>query len=243
MEQSENNMHRSNTTDPQQVAMDKYVKCRNIVHSKASKCIDAIEDVCDKRKVQAVKTVRARMSHAEMLLERIPDLKVVHLYRKPAPVMPSRRGLDVLSMYGAKNLVKEAELYCKFLVEDILIERRLADQYPGQVTSYVFQDYTKDTEGTIREVLDFVGLKMDRAVSQSIDSQNLKRRAKLNKAKNKLTGTTKMVGSKRFGAQLKVSAPKKEVVHRDQSKEINSACRNLFELVGDIWPDEQFASS
>ena len=304
--------------------MDNYVKCRNEVHRKASKCIGAITDLCDKRKVQAVKTVRARMIHAELLLEHIPDLKVVHLYRKPAPVMPSRRGLGVLSMYGAKNLVKEAELYCKFLVEDILIERRLAKQYPGQVTSYVFQDYTNDTVGTIRKVLQFVGLKMDRAVTQSIDLQNLRRKTKLNKTKNKLRATrstvdpeklgvplktsvpqkeihvvhkdplkedynvknklndtkrTVHVGRKRFSVPIKTSfpkkevrkkshrgqskainssknkltkpvgqkwrrktpVPKKEVVHKDQSKEVNNACRNLFELVGDIWPDEQFA--
>ena len=232
------NIKKLKSTDPQQLAMDEYVMCRNDAHSKARRCIDRLENFCNKKEVQAVKTVRARMSHAELLLKRIPNLKVVHLYRKPASVMPSRRGIHVLSMYGANDLVKEAELYCKLLVEDILIERRLEQQYPGQVTSYVYENYTKDAFGTIREVLEFVGLDMVESVIKSMDSDYFKRRAKLNKPNNPLTDPKFKARQKQVRDSQKV-APKK--VYEDQSKEINSACRNLFQLVGDIWPDEQFA--
>ena len=237
---SKSNREKLKSIDPQQMAIDKYVMCRNTAHKKARKCIDGVEDLCDIRKVQAIKTVRARMSHAELLLKRIPNLKVVHLYRKPASVMPSRRGLRVLSMYGAHDLVKEAELYCKLLVEDILIERRLEQQYPGQVTSYVFEDYTKDAFGTIREVLEFVGLDMVQSVIKSMNSDIFKRGANLNKPKNRLNDPKLIARQKRVGAPLKFVTKK---VYEDQSKEINSACQNLFELVGDVWPDEQFADS
>ena len=204
-----------NTTDPMQKSMDRYLQCRDSVSKKGEKCVDNFSELCKQRKVQSIKTVRGRMTHAEMLLERIPDLKVIHLYRKPAPVMPSRRGLSVLSLYGAKDLVKEAELYCRLLIEDILLQRRLSEQYPGQVKSFVFQEYTRDTKSVMLEVLEFVGLGMDRAISAAIDALNTKR-------KNKSTKIT----------------TKKKVVYPDMSKEINNVCKGLFDIVGEIWHDE-----
>ena len=207
---------RTNITDLKQVAMDNYVQCRNELYNKATTCIENISNTCERRKVQVIKTVRARMSHAEMLLKRIPNLKVLHIYRKPAPVMPSRDRLGLLSMYGDDDFVKEAELYCKLLVEDILTERRLTEQYPGQVRSYVFQDYTKDIKDVIGEVLEFVGLHMDTSISYAIDTL---------KANSKIRRT--------IAANLSVP-----IEEDDESSEINRVCYSLFELVGDVWVDQ-----
>ena len=106
-------------------AVSLYKHCRNRLLQQGSHCVKDFKAHCNTHQIRAVKTVRARMTHAKDLLERFPNLTVIHTFRDPRGVVNSRYKNVFQSLYGANNMVKEAEIYCKLLEQDIRLRREL----------------------------------------------------------------------------------------------------------------------
>ena len=58
-----------------------YSSCMEGYRAKVDRCIQKLNDICERSLVRSTKTVRATMASVEYLIERIPNVKVIHLIR------------------------------------------------------------------------------------------------------------------------------------------------------------------
>ena len=93
-------------------AFKNYSTCMQIVREKAKPCEQMLGEFCKKADFRATKTVRATMDVVETLLERNPNLRVIHLIRDPRAVMVSRSEFydTGRSMYAQGDIAKEAKV-------------------------------------------------------------------------------------------------------------------------------------
>ena len=67
-----------------------YESCEKREMTKVKPCFDALLRSCGRQNIRAIKTVRGTMEEAKLLMERNPQLKVIHLMRDPRAVVVSR---------------------------------------------------------------------------------------------------------------------------------------------------------
>ena len=132
-----------------------YKECMKAQHKYTVKCL---AELSTNERVTVVKSVRARMFHVEGLMRHVPSLRVIHMFRDPRPVVPSRKSYGVTSLYGKGELWKEAELYCKQLNEDILLRKSLEQRYPGRFLEVIFKDLATEPMSLAHKVVEFLGL-------------------------------------------------------------------------------------
>ena len=141
--------------------------CLKLTHDIVkSACLPAFNAACQAKSLRIAKTVRASMASMEPLLESIPNFRVIHLIRDPRPVALSRinypeRMVVSLSAMKAKNdnftIVREAEMYCKIVVDDIRAKQLLEQKYPGRIYTLIYEDLASDNIRYMEEVYKFIG--------------------------------------------------------------------------------------
>ena len=106
------------------------------------KCISQFQEVCDRSRLRSAKTVRGTMASMEPMLHSVPNFRVIHLVRDPRAVVLSRREFDNSGRgkYSMGDMVKEAMLYCRTVVRDVRMRRKLEKKYPGKIINIVYED-------------------------------------------------------------------------------------------------------
>lgn len=130
-------------------------------------CAAILKATCLNSTFTVTKTVRVSMESVDTLMQRVPNLKVIHLFRDPRAVAKSR--LSNKSFKGINTLVNatyEAELYCSRLFEDIKIRRQLEQKYPKRFYQVVYDHFIRDPMANSRKIYDFLGLSMHDDVMQ-----------------------------------------------------------------------------
>ena len=198
-------------------SVTEYKECIKAHHKYTLKCQ---EELSAKERVTVVKSVRARMLHVEGLMRHVPSLRVIHMFRDPRPVVPSRKSYGVTSLYGQGELWKEAELYCKQLNEDILLRKSLEQRYPGRFLEVIFEDLATEPVSLAHKVVQFLGLQWDDNLDVWLEQHT--------------TGKKKGMGVARNSARVVDKWRRK--MNNDTISKINSVCQNLYANVEDIWP-------
>ena len=140
-----------------------YRACLKSTHdSIKSACLPAFNTACQAKSLRIAKTVRASMASMEHLLESIPNFRVIHLIRDPRPVALSRINYPnkaVVSIAAGNDdftIVREAEMYCKIVVDDIRAKQLLEQKYPGRIYTLIYEDLASDNIRYMEEVYKFL---------------------------------------------------------------------------------------
>ena len=211
---------KKNAADKEKKAVKEYRKCLAEKREVLTPCIENLRDFCSSKKVHVVKAVRGRMMYVKALIDKIPDLHVIHMYRDPRPVAPSRKAYGVMSLYSEKNFVRESELYCRQVHEDIVLRKQLELQYPGQFMEIVFEDLASNALDISKNVMDFIGLEWDLGLEQWILENTQAKRATSGVRRNSTKHIDKW--------QKKMTA--------DVLAGINEVCTDLYSVAGHKWP-------
>ena len=191
--------------------ISKHKQCILRLYEKASPCLAHLQERCEKASVRGVKTVRATMTEVELLLQQDPDLKVLHLFRDPRPVLLSRMNHDSFrSMYSKKNMEAEAKFYCRIVEADLHLRHSLAQQYPDSFREIIYEKFLGDPVPQAQQIYDFLGLEMP----QEIESW--------------LTKDAKGVKTTFF-----------ERFNNNSLTVIEQRCKYLFDYAGENWPQSQ----
>lgn len=152
----EANSPRKNIQEPE--AFKNYSTCMQIVREKAKPCEQMLGEFCKKADFRATKTVRATMDVVETLLERNPNLRVIHLIRDPRAVMVSRSEFydTGRSMYAQGDIAKEAKVFCQSIVEDIRKRKELEKKFPGALMEVVYDGFVQDPVTYTQKIYEFL---------------------------------------------------------------------------------------
>ena len=163
-------LHDFDFIDPNAATNDKAMKYKDCLQKRRSlvdqQCSPMLKSACSSRSIRVVKVVRGTMQSMEKLLDKVPDLRVIHLIRDPRAVVlsranfcPSIRG-EYANAAGSNKLnyySREAKLYCQQMAADIRIRKRLEKQFPGQFYTLFFEQLADDPIVKAREVYRFLG--------------------------------------------------------------------------------------
>ncbi len=129
------------------------------------RCIHLFREVCQRSRLRSAKTVRGTMASMEYLLDSVPNFRVIHLIRDPRAVVLSRRQFDnsARGRYSMGDLVKEAKLYCRTVVRDVKIRRRLETRHPGKIVSIIYDDLVKEPLRYAENIYSFLNTTLPRA--------------------------------------------------------------------------------
>jgi len=103
----------------------------------------------------------------DALLAADPDLRVIHLLRDPRAVVSSRLQAHDESVIGRYSLSaavnsservrREAAIYCRTAVLDILVRHRLESKYPGRILTVSYENVVADLRRHAELVYRFLG--------------------------------------------------------------------------------------
>lgn len=98
-------------------------------------CTKKMQDICISKNV-FIKTIRLTMEVVELLLDLIPDLKVIHLIRDPRGVMFSRHRGRVVNDTNFKTSAKST---CSRILMDIMRSYQLKLKYPHRIKTQLYE--------------------------------------------------------------------------------------------------------
>ena len=136
-----------------------YKLCQNHYRKAALTCIDSLTLVCKKSEIRSFKTIRMKLSTAAGVLEEIPSAKILYNVRSPIAVANSRKRsgwTTAMSKYSNKTLVKEAEIACKIMKQDLEFYTEFTKKSPVSIMLHSYEGLTNNTEIMTREIYSFI---------------------------------------------------------------------------------------
>ncbi|KAK2151370.1 hypothetical protein LSH36_366g06004 [Paralvinella palmiformis] len=215
---------RTTNKSGQNVNFVKYIKCLDDIRSRSIKCDQVLTNICHRRKMIVIKTVRATMASVEDLLSRHRNLRIIHLIRDPRAVVLSRKRFGA-SSYGiystlqnneTMDLVKEAQLYCNTLLRDINERKRLQNKYPGAVIEVVYEKFVLDLVRNAKELYKIIDVPFTKRVHEWLLNNDYG----INRERNTSFIATRWWKSVSFG----------------KAKEMAEKCKQVFNHVSSNWP-------
>ena len=158
-------------TDNRQL-MNSYRECNFIspldfVGGRINNCISEITQSCRKSPIKIIKFVRLRVKHCSVLLDKYPNMKLLHLVRDPRGIFNSRFTLG--SNRNWFNLMSQQ--HCTEVADDLLSSFKLYQRNPRKVRIVSFEDIAETPEKTTRRLFNFTGLNITKDILAYITNQ------------------------------------------------------------------------
>ena len=135
----------------------KYKECLSNIDTMISPCLHKLIHACQSSNIAVLKTVRISMNVVERLLQKMPDLKVIHYMRDPRSLAQSRlKHQSFRGLYAGTSVTKTAQLYCQDALSDIKLREMLRQQYPKSFYSIFFEELATFPTLTAQRIYDFL---------------------------------------------------------------------------------------
>ena len=203
--------------DPKrQGAFDRYQKCMlQQRRTLADNCLTMMEQICDSSALRTTKTVRLNMRAAEIMFNYLKNFRVIHLIRDPRAVVLSRLGDSTYhGQFSGSSLTKEASLYCRGVLNDVRVRKRIEERFPGSVLQVIYEHFVVNPKAQVDAIYSF----LDEPVPEGVQQWLFKNTA------GEIQNSTHIAEK----WQDKMSFKKARL--------INEACAELFEAIGYTWP-------
>ncbi|XP_060069983.1 carbohydrate sulfotransferase 1-like [Ylistrum balloti] len=126
---------------------------------KTSAKFKTFERICQAKctnSAKSLKTIRLSMDIVEKLMERLTNLKVIHLLRDPRGMIRSRQKGGFVNK--SMNLTTVAGSVCHRFEQDIEIATELRRKYPGRLKTYLYEQIAEHPKLASESLFKFLGL-------------------------------------------------------------------------------------
>ncbi|XP_021369207.1 carbohydrate sulfotransferase 5-like isoform X2 [Mizuhopecten yessoensis] len=120
-------------------------------------CLGYLQSYCAHRELRTIKTIRLNLETVDLLLGRLPRLRVIHLIRDPRAIIHSRVRVKLLT-WG--NIRQEATELCAKISTDILLSIKLKHQHPERFNLLLYEHLAERPEVIADRIYTFAGLNM-----------------------------------------------------------------------------------
>ncbi|XP_033759099.1 carbohydrate sulfotransferase 1-like [Pecten maximus] len=183
---------------------------RTITDTKrAYRCATELSKECSKYSSFVAKIIRMPLYSFEELMEKIPNLKIIHLLRDPRPTMLSQmKAGNVKQKYLRSNVTT----YCNRVYDDVVKAEDFNRKFPDRLMRVYYEDIVKRPFELTRKMYNFAGMSFTDKVSDKI---------------SKLTGQTE----NRKSSDDTASAWRLSV-DMDFIRTVDTSCGQLYTKVG-----------
>ncbi|XP_069100945.1 carbohydrate sulfotransferase 4-like [Argopecten irradians] len=123
-------------------------------------CLKILQKQCESSTIRVIKTIRVRMKRTvQSLLERIPGLKVIHLFRDQRPRLLSAERTPKMLIYSLQTTAKRE---CLNVLNDIVIHQALEQAYPGQLATVLYERLAENPLVVSKRIFKFLQLPFTR---------------------------------------------------------------------------------
>lgn len=123
--------------------------------NKKTECLRRLENVCRKADHIVTKILRITTGSLDRLMERVNNLKVVHLYRDPNAIINSRREWRGYPITDGFNNAKKL---CDKMMIDLVGGLKLMHQFPDRVKFVFYEDIMSGVEVKTKELYKFLDM-------------------------------------------------------------------------------------
>ncbi|XP_050407525.2 carbohydrate sulfotransferase 4 [Patella vulgata] len=120
------------------------------------RCLYHLYDECRHRNVSVAKTIRLTVEKAELLMQKDPMLKVIHLVRDPRAIISSRLKLGKLD--GVINIAEESKQLCNQMTEDVILFRHLEKKYKQRLKQVRYEDIVREPVAIFKDLYQFANI-------------------------------------------------------------------------------------
>ena len=158
-------------TDNRQL-INSYKECSftsliDFVGRRINNCISEITKSCKKSPIKVIKFVRLRVKHCLVLLDKYPNMKILHLVRDPRGIFNSRFTLG--SRRDWLNIMSQQ--HCSEVEDDLLNTFQLFKKNPRRVRIVSFENIAETPEKSTRQLYNFTGLTISGDILAYITNQ------------------------------------------------------------------------
>ena len=123
-----------------------------------ARCLPRAMKKCHRDSIRAVQVLRHRMEDLEPLIVANPDIFVIHYIRDPRAIASSRTRTNYL-MWDKRDRqpVREAQLVCHRMMEDLKQRIKLEKNYPGVFIQTKYEDLITEPLKTAASLYSFIG--------------------------------------------------------------------------------------
>ncbi|KAK2170363.1 hypothetical protein LSH36_3g19058 [Paralvinella palmiformis] len=118
---------------------------------------------CQKVDIHVAKVNRMKIGHVERLLARNPDLHIIHYVRDPRAIATSRIDRGLCTDRYNPDLLREVDLICRRIRDDIHDRKLLETRYPNSTYLLRYEDLVLDPLGCVRSTYKFLDKKYQNA--------------------------------------------------------------------------------
>ena len=147
---------------------DRYQTCMERQRSiLVVKCLPKLKSVCESSEIRTTKTVRLNMETARLLLRQVRNLRLIHLVRDPRAVVLSRTTQQTYhARWSGQSLDKEALLYCRGVVKDVLVRNELQREFPGSLYELIYEQFASHPQQNVESIYSFMNETIPESVTR-----------------------------------------------------------------------------
>ncbi|KAK3106652.1 hypothetical protein FSP39_024586 [Pinctada imbricata] len=198
-------------------AQVKVQECLHEPHRNASFCNKSVRSLCDASSVRMIKTIRLSMDVIDILMRRIPTLKIVHLIRDPRGMHKSRKKGGFLKEFKLRS--HDAINLCNRYFYDFNVSEKLNLTYPYRIKRVLFEDLASNTLKYAKDIYNFLNLNFPPMLFDWISNHTSSNQ------KDGYYGTIRANSSA-------VANEWRDKLTRKLIKEIDEACEAVYDVVG-----------
>ncbi|XP_060075666.1 carbohydrate sulfotransferase 3-like [Ylistrum balloti] len=115
-------------------------------------CFDKQIRRCGNATSIVTKVVRVTVGLVGRMLDKYPNLKIIHLMRDPRAVLSSR--MDIWPS-NTKNILETARSLCRKMKEDLMDSKQLLTRYPHRVRTVFYEDLAQEPIKITKDLYQF----------------------------------------------------------------------------------------
>ncbi len=152
------------------ISVQNYVSCLQTskLISAGRICSQFASDICDEATIRAAKVLRLRLEDTENLVQKYPDIKIIHQLRDPRGVLLSAKSMGLLTSFSRGQITKEAILVCDKMLRDIKAFNILKAKYPDNYLQTMYEEYAEFPMSMIDKIYNFIGVPPSDLLRQNI---------------------------------------------------------------------------
>jgi len=138
-------------------AWTQYTNCRKGHKASVAVCLAGIQRVCRNATHRVSKVVRLTLDNFRSVLARLPNLKLLHLFRDPRAIMNSRLTTSWYQLPSDSAVHKDAVSMCNRIRYDLNCSVDMRQRFPDRFAVIMFEDLLEDLLGNTLNLYKYLG--------------------------------------------------------------------------------------